>query len=133
LNHDLGPVGVERRIGAGLDRAEKFWRGEFVRLLAVVFEMQAISDAARKGQLVRGELVFRRDYGYRLRRIVGGDGRWKRRQDYQQRCGKRRQTCGRHVDRSPSPPPLYQRTAATARVAAAFPPMLRRSVTLAGS
>src|SRR5438876_1097770 len=39
LNHDLGLVGVERRIGAGLDRTEKFGRGEFVRLLAVVFEV----------------------------------------------------------------------------------------------
>src|SRR5258706_12038213 len=53
--HDLGLVGVQHRRIADLGGFEEIGGVEFVQLLAAVFDMQAIGNAAAKGELVRGE------------------------------------------------------------------------------
>src|SRR3981189_58179 len=69
--YDFGLVGIQHRRVADLGGFEEIGGVELMELLAAVFDMQAIGNAAAKGELVRGEFRLRRDDRDQLR-LIGG-------------------------------------------------------------
>src|SRR5437763_12042306 len=79
LDHDLGAFAIERFRVIEPCRGKKDRRGEFVDLLAAVFEVQPVMDAMLQVQMIRGESIV--DHGHvdshRLRRCGAAGHRYR--------------------------------------------------------